>query len=185
MRTTLKRGCAAAAALAAFAAAGCTPERGEREELPEPTPVAAADDDSESDAETEEPEDEESETEAPEDEAEEPEEDEGDEEEDAPAPPDCTDAALQASPGFERFAFHDGCRGSFARPGVPNSGVIALAWWNGEHWELVEPDGIWDGMGMQRPCHNREKLEDLGVPGELIKQEAICGEYGPGQEPQN
>lgn len=182
MRTTLKRGCAAAAALAAFAAAGCTPERGEREELPEPTPVAAADGDSESDAETEDPADEESETEAPEDEAEEPEEDE---EEDAPAPPDCTDAALQASPGFERFAFHDGCRGSFARPGVPNSGVIALAWWNGKHWELVEPDGIWDGMGMQRPCHNREKLEDLGVPGELIKQEAICGEYGPGQEPQN
>lgn len=182
MRTPLKRGCAAAAVLAAFAAAGCTPERGEREELPEPTPVAAADGDSESEAETEEPEDEAAETEAPEDEAEEPEEAEEDA---APAPPDCTDAALQASPGFERFAFHDGCRGSFARPGVPNSGVIALAWWNGEHWELVEPDGIWDGMGMQRPCHNREKLEDLGVPGELIKQEAICGEYGPGQEPQN
>lgn len=182
MRTTLKRGCAAAAALAAFAAAGCTPERGERDELPEPTPVAAADGDSESDAETEEPEDETAETEAPEDEAEEPEEDEEDA---AHAPPDCTDAALQASPGFERFAFHDGCRGNFARPGVPNSGVIALAWWNGKHWELVEPDGIWDGMGMQRPCHNREKLEDLGVPGELIKQEAICGEYGPGQEPQN
>mgnify|MGYP006877709536 CR=1 FL=1 len=44
--------------------------------------------------------------------------------------------------------------------------------WTGKHWEIVESDGMWDGLGMSRPCHNRTKLESLGVPEEYIKAEA-------------
>lgn len=97
-------------------------------------------------------------------------------------PPDCSDEALQASPGLQEFQLN-GCIGDFARPGVPQTDHVVLVQWTGKHWEIVESDGMWDGLGMSRPCHNRTKLESLGVPEEYIKAEAICGEYAPGEEP--
>ena len=97
-------------------------------------------------------------------------------------PPDCSDEALQASPGLQEFQLN-GCIGNFARPGVPQTDHVVLVQWTGKHWEIVESDGMWDGLGMSRPCHNRTKLESLGVPEEYIKAEAICGEYAPGEQP--
>lgn len=97
-------------------------------------------------------------------------------------PPDCSDEALQASPGLQEFQLN-GCIGDFARPGVPQTDHVVLVQWTGKHWEIVESDGMWDGLGMSRPCHNRTKLESLGVPEEYIKAEAICGEYAPGEQP--
>ena len=97
-------------------------------------------------------------------------------------PPDCSDEALQASPGLQKFQLK-GCIGDFARPGVPQTDHVVLVQWTGKHWEIVESDGMWDGLGMSRPCHNRTKLESLGVPEEYIKAEAICGEYAPGEQP--
>ena len=99
------------------------------------------------------------------------------------SPPDCSDEALQASPGFENFEMHGECEGGFARPGVPQSDHVLLAQWTGKHWEQVEPDGIWDGMGMQRPCYNPGRLEDLGVPERFADKEPRCGVYDPGEEP--
>ncbi|MGV0345715.1 hypothetical protein [Corynebacterium coyleae] len=97
--------------------------------------------------------------------------------------PDCSDEALQASPGFENFEMHGQCWSGFARPGVPQSDHIVLAQWDGKHWVEVEPDGVWDGMGMHRPCYNPGRLEELGVPENLAKKEPRCGVYPPGQEP--
>lgn len=97
-------------------------------------------------------------------------------------PPDCSDEALQESPGLKEFQLN-GCIGDFARPGVPQTDHVVLVQWTGKHWEIVESDGTWDGLGMSRPCHNRTKLESLGVPEEYIKAEAICGEYAPGEQP--
>ena len=99
------------------------------------------------------------------------------------SPPDCSDEALQASPGFEDFQFFDECEGGFARPGVPQSGLILLAQWDGKHWTEVEADGVWDGMGMARPCFNPGRLEEMGVPKRLAEKEPRCGVYGPGEEP--
>lgn len=99
----------------------------------------------------------------------------------ASAAPDCTNEALRRS-GFGEFNM-SGCIGNFSRPGVPKSDNIVLMQWVGDRWTMVESDGFWDGMGMNRPCHNRAKLEGLGVPTEYINAEAICGEYPPGQEP--
>ena len=75
------------------------------------------------------------------------------------------------------------CEGGFTRPGVPNSGNIILAQWDGKHWVEVESDGVWDGMGMARPCFNPGRLEELGVPESLADKEPRCGVYPPGQEP--
>lgn len=99
------------------------------------------------------------------------------------SPPDCSDEALQASPGFEDFQFFGECEGGFARPGVPQSGLILLAQWDGKHWTEVEADGVWDGMGMARPCFNPGRLEEMGVPKRLAEKEPRCGVYGPGEEP--
>ena len=99
------------------------------------------------------------------------------------SPPDCSDEALQASPGFENFEMHGECEGGFARPGVPQSDHIVLAQWDGKHWTEVEADGVWDGMGMARPCFNPGRLEEMGVPKRLAEKEPRCGVYGPGQEP--
>ena len=99
------------------------------------------------------------------------------------SPPDCSDEALQASPGFEDFQFFGECEGGFARPGVPQSGLILLAQWDGKHWTEVEADGVWDGMGMARPCFNPGRLEEMGVPKRLAEKEPRCGMYGPGEEP--
>lgn len=99
------------------------------------------------------------------------------------SPPDCSDEALQASPGFEDFQFFGECEGGFARLGVPQSGLILLAQWDGKHWTEVEADGVWDGMGMARPCFNPGRLEEMGVPKRLAEKEPRCGVYGPGEEP--
>lgn len=99
------------------------------------------------------------------------------------SPPDCSDEALQASPGFEDFQFFGECEGGFARPGVPQSGLILLAQWDGKHWTEVEADGVWDGMGMARPCFNPGRLEEMGVPKRLAEKEPRCGVYGPGEGP--
>ena len=99
------------------------------------------------------------------------------------SPPDCSDDALQASPEFEEFQFFGECAAGFGQPGVPQSDASSLVKWNGKHWEQVEPDGIWDGMGMQRPCYNPGRLEDLGVPERFADKEPRCGVYGPGEEP--
>lgn len=99
------------------------------------------------------------------------------------SPPDCSDDALQASPGFEEFQFFGECAAGFGQPGVPQSDASSLVKWNGKHWEQVEPDGIWDAMGMQRPCYNPGRLEDLGVPERFADKEPRCGVYGPGEEP--
>lgn len=99
------------------------------------------------------------------------------------SPPDCSDEALQASPGFEDFEMHGECEGGFARPGVPRTDHIVLVQWNGKHWTEVEADGVWDGMGMARPCFNPGRLEEMGVPKRLAEKEPRCGVYGPGQEP--
>lgn len=99
------------------------------------------------------------------------------------SPPDCSDEALQASPGFEDFQFFGDCAGGFGHPGVPQSDVSSLVKWNGKHWESIPSDGVWDGMGLQSECYNPGKLEELGVPEEFADKVKRCGVYGPGQEP--
>lgn len=98
-------------------------------------------------------------------------------------PPDCSTDAIKNSPGLEEFEMYGPCEGGFTRPGVPNSGNIILAQWDGKHWVEVEADGVWDGMGMARPCFNPGRLEELGVPESLADKEPRCGVYPPGQEP--
>lgn len=97
--------------------------------------------------------------------------------------PDCSTQALQQTPGLEEYAFHGECIGGFGRPGMPQTDAIILVQWDGQHWQQIETDGVWDGMGMARGCHNPGKLEALGVPQEFIDREAICGVYGPGETP--
>lgn len=99
------------------------------------------------------------------------------------SPPDCSDEALQASPGFAEFNMHDSCEDGFARVGVPRTDHIVLVQWNGKHWTEVDADGVWDGMGMERPCFDPGRLEEMGVPKRLADKERRCGVYGPGEEP--
>lgn len=101
------------------------------------------------------------------------------------APPDCSDAALQRSPGYEDFEMRGECEGGFARPGVPNSDVIKLVQWDGSIWHRVPADGEWDGLGMSAPCYNPGHLEELGVPERFANKEKQCGVYGPGETPPN
>ena len=98
-------------------------------------------------------------------------------------PPDCSDEALQASPGYERYRFFGECAGGFGFPGVPDSDARALVTWNGHYWENVPADGIWDGKGLQDECYNPGRLEDMGVPEEIASRVRRCGVYAPGQEP--
>lgn len=99
------------------------------------------------------------------------------------SPPDCSDEALQTSPGLAEFNMHDGCEAGFARAGVPRTDHIVLVQWNGRHWTEVDADGVWDGMGMARPCFDPGRLEEMGVPKRLSDKEERCGVYGPGEEP--
>lgn len=97
--------------------------------------------------------------------------------------PDCSSAALKRSPGFENMEFFGGCEGGFAYPGVPRSDYSVLAQWNGETWEAVPSDGVWDGMGLQSDCYSPGRLEELGVPERFASKVRRCGVYGPGEEP--
>lgn len=101
----------------------------------------------------------------------------------AKAAPDCTNAALERSPGFEDMEFFDQCEGGFAYPGVPMSDYSVLAQWDGEKWVAVPSDGVWDGMGLQSECYNPGRLEALGVPERFASKVRRCGVYGPGEEP--
>lgn len=103
----------------------------------------------------------------------------------AEAEPVCSDEVLQRTPGLERMTFFEGCYGAVARAGVPNSDYIVLVTWNGEGWDRVESDGMWDGMGMERPCYAEGRLEKLGFPPEIRDKQHVCGVYGPGQTPPN
>ena len=98
-------------------------------------------------------------------------------------PPDCSDEALQASPGYSGHRFFGECAGGFGFPGEPESDVRSLVAWNGKHWESVPADGIWDGLGLQDECYNPGRLEDMGVPEEIAARVHRCGVYAPGEQP--
>ena len=98
-------------------------------------------------------------------------------------PPDCSDEALQASPGYSDYRFFGACAGGFGYPGEPESDVRSLVAWNGKHWESVPADGIWDGLGLQDECYNPGRLEDMGVPEEIASRVHRCGVYAPGEKP--
>ena len=97
--------------------------------------------------------------------------------------PDCSQGALDASPKLSGLEFVDGCEGNFAVVAQPNSDMLRRAQWNGKHWEFVEPDGTWEGLGMAKECYNPGRLESMGVPESLRKGERTCGVYGPGEAP--
>lgn len=103
----------------------------------------------------------------------------------AQAEPDCSNVALQRSPGFEKMEFFEGCEGNFARAGMPLSDHIELVQWDGSIWKAVPADGVWDGRGLQKQCYNPGRLEELGVPERIADKERRCGEYGPGETPPN
>ncbi|MCF4007216.1 hypothetical protein L1O03_08520 [Corynebacterium uropygiale] len=87
----------------------------------------------------------------------------------------CEPSVIQKTPTFARMtAIY--CDGTHLRAGIPNSGTLALAVWEGNSWKEVQAAGRTE---TDFPCYNTDDLKAMGFPDAIVTKVTTCNEAAP------